>query len=85
MFGRAKFTVGTVKKLMIPATAILRKGSLDGVFVLDPNGTARFRAVKTGEAGPNGSVEVLAGLNPGDSIVTSEVDKLYDGQKVRVK
>lgn len=83
MFGRAKFVVGKSDKIMIPSKAVIRNGSLDGVYVVDSTGAARLRVVKLAEAQPGGLVEVLSGVGAGDRIVTSNAANLFDGRKIK--
>jgi len=67
--------------LSVPAAALVRRGGLDGVFVLDASGVARFRLVKTGER-LVGRVEILAGLFGGETLVLGDLSPLYDGMRV---
>lgn len=81
LFGRAKIGVGTSKNIVIPKSAVWRKESLVGVFVVD-EGIARKRLVTVGK--PYGDkVEVPSGLKEGDVIVASGVDELNDGARVQ--
>jgi hypothetical protein len=51
------------------------------VFVVDAQGIANYRMVRTGSASA-GQVEILAGLNPGERVVTSSATALQNGDKV---
>jgi RND family efflux transporter MFP subunit len=73
MYARAHFTVGRARKLTVPAAAILRRGEVTAVYVLDDKGSARLRQVRLGEAVSGGELEVLAGLGPGERISLSPV------------
>jgi multidrug efflux pump subunit AcrA (membrane-fusion protein) len=65
LFARGLVYKGEEKMLLIPATAIERRGQLEGV-TLNLNNRPLYRLIKTGRTfGP--LVEVLSGLNPGDS------------------
>lgn len=68
MFARAHFTLGQVKKLTVPPAAILRRGEVTAVYVLDDKGGARLRQVRLGEAVPGGELEVLAGISSGERV-----------------
>jgi len=71
--------------VMLALSAVLFKGQMEIVFVLDENEKiARMRLVKTG-ASYGGDVEVLSGLEPGEIVVTTNNDKLQDGQPVEIK
>lgn len=81
MYGKAMFSMGVAEVLRTPGAAIADRGQMKGVFVVKGD-TARFRIVKTGRTYEDGSVEILSGLNPGDSVAVSGVDRLKDGSKV---
>ncbi|MCX7149047.1 MAG: efflux RND transporter periplasmic adaptor subunit [Rhodocyclales bacterium] len=68
MFARAHFTMAQVKKLTVPPAAILRRGEVTAVYVLDEKGGARLRQVRLGEAVPGGELEVLAGISSGERV-----------------
>jgi multidrug efflux pump subunit AcrA (membrane-fusion protein) len=52
------------------------------VFVVDGTGRARTRAVTAGEKSDDW-VEVLAGVQPGESVIVSPPAPLVDGAEVR--
>lgn len=68
MFVRAHFFVGKASKLLVPASAVLRRGEVTGVYVIDDKAQAHLRQVRLGEAFPGGALEVLAGLAAGEKI-----------------
>lgn len=73
MFVRAHFVVGKAKKLLIPSSSVLRRSEVVAVYVVDEKGEARLRQVRLGEdAGENG-IEVLVGLNPGESVALDPI------------
>jgi multidrug efflux pump subunit AcrA (membrane-fusion protein) len=53
---------------VIPETAILQRVQLCYVAVVDSDGIARLRIVRTGSREPDG-IEVLAGLSAGERIL----------------
>ncbi|MEQ1915395.1 MAG: efflux RND transporter periplasmic adaptor subunit [Gallionella sp.] len=73
MFVRAHFVVGKVKKLMVPASAVLRRSEVVAVYVVDAKGATTLRQVRLGETSTDGGVEVLAGLNPGEQVALDPV------------
>lgn len=73
LYARAHFTIGRVRKLTVPAAAVLRRGELTAVYVLDDKG-ARLRQVRLGEAVPGGELEVLAGVGPGERVSLAPVN-----------
>jgi RND family efflux transporter MFP subunit len=81
LFGRAQFSRGERSSLLIPQTAIVERGQLQGVFVLDQNKVAGLRYVTLGK--PVGSnVEVLAGLQRDDQLVRNPADLELDGKRI---
>lgn len=86
MFGRIALSKGVQNSLTIPSTALIQRGQLQGVYVVNPNSdhaTAVLRWVKTGKT-HNGQVDVVSGLTAGDRIVTSNISQLSDGQPITV-
>ena len=84
LFGRAQFSRGERKALIIPRTAVIERGSIKGVFVVDQDKIASLRYVTLG--GPLGDrVEVLSGLSPSESIVLSPADRDLGGKRIEVQ
>jgi membrane fusion protein, multidrug efflux system len=80
-FVRVAFTVGSRNGITVPAAAITRRGQLASVFVVGKDGVARMRLVTLGE--PQGQrVEVLSGIDPGETIVGQVTNEIRDGVKV---
>lgn len=63
------FTANERGNPVIPASAIRYNGSLPGVYVLDDQGRPNLRLVRLGERQPDGMVNVLSGLRPGERIL----------------
>jgi RND family efflux transporter MFP subunit len=82
-FARLQVPTGEGESLSVPASAVVRRGQMEIVFVV-VNRRAELRLVKTG--GVNGeSVEILAGLEAGETVVIEGAGQLADGQPVEVK
>ena len=79
-FARVVFRGAARRALVVPAAAIRRHGQVSSVFVVR-SGVATLRLIQEGVATPAG-VEVLAGLDPGESIVTNGQLRLVDGARV---
>jgi RND family efflux transporter MFP subunit len=73
MFVRAHFVVGKANRLVIPASAVLHRSEVVAVYVVDKQGGVKLRQVRLGEAGADGAVEVLAGLNPGEQVALDPI------------
>jgi RND family efflux transporter MFP subunit len=73
MFVRTHFVVGKANKLVIPSSAVLHRSEVVAVYVVDENNKVKLRQVRVGDATADGSVEVLAGLNPGEKVALDPV------------
>src|SRR6266540_4322409 len=80
-FGRARFPAGERKALLVPARALVERGQLTGVYVVDERSVARLRLVTAGQRRGE-RVEILSGLNPGERVVTEGVERVTDGGRV---
>ena len=82
-FVHVAFTVGSRSGVTVPAAAITHRGELASVFVVGRDGIARMRLVTLGE--PQGQrVEVLSGIDPGETILPQVTNEIRDGVKVVV-
>lgn len=74
--------------VMVPEAAILQRGSEHAVLVVDENEdgetVAQRREVRVGLRQP-GKVEIVAGLSPGERVITHGADKARPGQPVAIK
>jgi len=73
VFARAHFTVGRAPRLLAPRAAAFRRSELTGVYVIDDKGLPRLRQIRLGSAGDENSVEVLAGLKPGERVALEPI------------
>lgn len=69
MFVKVAFATGTSAQLVVPATAVVERGELIGVYVVDSHGTPHLRQVKLGHRLPDGRVEILAGVDEGERLI----------------
>jgi len=76
-FGKARFRGASRRALTVPASAVVRRGQLASVFVVE-NGLARVRLVSLRES------EVLAGLTESEVIILSPPVGLAEGHRVSV-
>jgi multidrug efflux pump subunit AcrA (membrane-fusion protein) len=70
--------------MLVPSTAIFKRGQLHGVFIVKPDNSAQLRWIRTGVSSGD-MIEILSGINPGERIVTEGFDQLSDGQPVEVR
>ncbi|MCB1277214.1 efflux RND transporter periplasmic adaptor subunit [Prosthecobacter sp.] len=82
-FGRVSVPVAEVKLLLVPKSAVMKRGQMELVFVAK-DGKASLRLVKTGKS-LDGQVEILSGLEEGEQVVISDVAKITDGQPVTIQ
>ncbi len=80
MFGRAAFAAGTREALLVPQSAVLERGQIRSVHVVEGD-TARLRLVTLGEARGN-LYEILSGLTAGERIIVAPPPMLADGGRV---
>lgn len=83
MFGRAVFADSDRTALTVPLAAVQESGQVRRVFVVS-GGVARLRLVSIG-AVRGGEVEVLTGLDAGETVVCPVPAALSDGAKVEVR
>jgi HlyD family secretion protein len=68
MYGRLRIPLEDREVVSVPAEAIRRTGQLESVIVQDPSGRWERQIVTTGRALAEGRVEVLSGLDGGETI-----------------
>ena len=84
LFGRAQFSRGQRSALLIPRSAVVERGQLQGVFVLDQDKVANLRYITVGK--PSGSaIEVLAGLQDGERLVAKPGAVDLNGKRVEAE
>lgn len=82
LYGKARFIIGQTQALTIPRKAVVERGQLTSVYVVDQSGVAHMRLVKTGKTYTD-RVEMLSGLSEGEQIVIDGVEAVSDGSRVR--
>ena len=83
-FARVTLALGTREAVTIPETALVRRGQIDGLFVLEAGDRLAYRIVEVGRETSPGRREVLSGLSAGERIAVSGVDRATDGARVTV-
>ena len=81
LFGRAHFPRGERSALLIPREAVMERGQLQAVYVVDRNQIANLRYVTLGKPSAE-QVEVLSGLQAGEMIVADIGGGDLNGKKV---
>ncbi len=72
MFVKLELDVDTQRRLMIPSDALVNRGEVTGVYVLDKD-KITFRYVKSGFKHKDGRIEIHAGLDEGDRVAADPV------------
>jgi HlyD family secretion protein len=81
-FARVVFRGRARRALVLPANAIRQHGQVASVHVVQ-DGVARLRLIQVGPSSTAG-VEILAGLDAGESVVTSPIAGVADGTRVTI-
>jgi RND family efflux transporter MFP subunit len=71
IYARAYFVTGRKSALLVPRAALIRRSELTAVYVVSES--IQLRQVRLGTAGDETSVEVLAGLKPGERVALEPV------------
>ncbi|HXX71728.1 MAG TPA: efflux RND transporter periplasmic adaptor subunit, partial [Candidatus Acidoferrum sp.] len=81
LFGRARFSRGELVALLIPQSAIVQRGQLQGVYIIGANQIALLRYVTLGKSAGQ-QVEVLSGLQEGERLVAAPGDGELGGKRI---
>ncbi len=81
LFGKARFAVEKRLVMAVPRTALIQRGQMTEVFVVDSRNVAHMTLVKTGRESRD-RAEILSGLREGDRIIVAGVEKVSDGNRV---
>jgi RND family efflux transporter MFP subunit len=82
LFGRARFQRGQRESLVVPASAVVTRGQLQGVYVLGQDKVAMLRYVTLGKS-EAGRIEVLSGLQSGEQLVANPGERELAGKMIR--
>lgn len=83
LFGRAWFERGTHNGIVVASSAVVERGQLRGVYVVDSNGMAQWRVLTLGRT-LGDRVEILSGLSAGDRIVLDPGDRDLGGTRIQL-
>lgn len=82
LYARVGLPTGKKMVLTVPASAVVNKGQLTGVYTVDEKGVASYRLIRTGSRYGD-AVEALSGLSRDERIITEGADKAFDGGVVK--
>jgi RND family efflux transporter MFP subunit len=77
-YARVSIPVGKKETLLVPKKAVIERGQLSGVYTVGRNSVITYRLVRGGKSYGD-RVEILSGLNPGDTVIVDGVEKAIDG------
>jgi len=78
-----KGAVQTVSRVSVPPAAVVANGKTGSVFVIGADDKIEKREVALGLKTPQ-SVTILSGISAGDRLAADNLDKLHDGDKVKI-
>ncbi len=84
MFGRAQLSRGSKAALVVPRSAVVTHGSLQGVYVVDANKIANLRYITLGNT-PGEQVDVLSGLTAGETVIDAPDDRELAGKRIEAQ
>ncbi len=82
MFGRFQLDKGITPTILVPLAAIVERGELTSLYVVEADHVARLRWVKLGRRFEQ-QVEILSGLNEGERVL-SDGSQGVDGAAVQI-
>jgi RND family efflux transporter MFP subunit len=82
--GRAQIAGDLADQLVVPVSAVHRRGGLELAVVRAEDGTARTRAVTIGRRLEGDRIEVLSGLAEGENVVIDAPGPVADGTPLEI-
>ncbi len=82
LYGTVKIPIGKTEKIYIPRKAVLEKGQLSYVYVLDSKSQATMRLIRLGKE-LESQIEVLSGLSEGEIMVEEITEAIKEGVIIR--
>ncbi|HEX7966476.1 MAG TPA: efflux RND transporter periplasmic adaptor subunit [Gammaproteobacteria bacterium] len=78
---RVSIPTGSIPVIRVPASVLAERAGILGVFVVDADGQAHFRLVRTGPS-RDGRVEIQSGLAAGEHVVLAPGDQVDNGTRI---
>lgn len=82
LYAKVRIATGKNQTIVLPTKAIVEKGELTGVYVVNSEGVIAYRLIKAGKSYGNTS-EILSGVQAGDKVIVGGVEKAVDGGVVK--
>jgi RND family efflux transporter MFP subunit len=73
----------TQKRLIVPATAVINRGGLPSVFLLNKHDRLELHLVRVGDMLPSGELEILHGVKPGQKILDKPASYMTSGFQIK--
>jgi len=84
MYGSTQVAVGVHQAILVPHSAVVLRGSLSCVYVLDASNIAQLRSITLGAAHGD-LVEVLSGISFNEKLIDLPGDRDLAGRKIEVQ
>lgn len=82
LYAHVKIPTNKKETIVVAKTAIVEKGQLTGVYVVNEKGLIVYRIVRIGKTYDK-EVEILSGLTIGEKIIVAGLEKVVDGGVVK--
>jgi hypothetical protein len=70
---KVAFPLGESRLLLVPAQAVIHRSELTAVYVEEKDGHITLRQIRAGQERGDDMIEVLAGLDEGETVVLDPV------------
>ena len=75
------FRAGERQSICVPQTALVHRGQLEAVYVVDKDQVASLRYITLGKPSAK-DVEVLSGLDSGERVVAEPAARILSGKRI---
>ncbi len=72
MYSKVVFIVGEEQRVLIPSSSVVYRGEVTGVYILN-DGSVSLRQIRVGRSFASGHIEVLAGLDAGETVAQDPI------------
>ena len=72
MYVKVGLVIGQTDRLLVPATALIERSEVTGIYILDSKGGTSLRYVRPGHRFGD-KIEILSGLSPGERIALDPI------------
>jgi RND family efflux transporter MFP subunit len=82
LYCRVQIPEGKKETILVPRKAVVERGQLTGVYVVDDQRVVTFRLIRTGKTFED-KIEVLSGLRGGEQVAVEGIERAVDGGMVK--